>query len=206
MYLHTAGIRYLNPSDSDKKVLEGLLKLRISTGALEKTKLNTHTNSNEGSNRGLSASMPKNVNFSRNAPARAHAAVHRLNYGHGESLLRKLQAVGSPISKGGSVATFVQSLQHSCEYNRNYKKTALVKIGHLRKKSSGIQAYYKAKNKAKSSKIKHDYYRKGQLDPKPSTSGTQSHVSKKKVFRPRRRGVASLNKRRKQDHTYAKLF
>ena len=59
MYLHTAGIRYLNMTSDDKTILEELIKLRISVTALDSTKLNSNTNRNEGDNRALSASLPK---------------------------------------------------------------------------------------------------------------------------------------------------
>jgi hypothetical protein len=203
IYLHTAGIRYLSMTNGDKKLLENLMKLRISVEALETTKLNTNTNCNEGYNRGLSASLPKNVSFSRNAAARAHAAVHRMNWGHGESLLRKLQAVGSPVTKGGFVAASIKSLQQQSVYNQKYTKTKLAKVKMLRRKATQIKAFYKAKHKSRIAKLQQDGYRKGQLDPIPGTSGALSQIPKKRVPNPRRRVTAVLKKVRKRDHTYA---
>ena len=57
----------------------------------KKTKLNLNTNKNEAANRGLSASLPKNVTLSRNCTAQAYTAMYRMNYGIGASLLRKLE-------------------------------------------------------------------------------------------------------------------
>ena len=54
-------------------------------GKLTLTKLYLNTNRNEGLNRELSASLPKNVNFSRNVKGRACATIDRLNYGAGDS-------------------------------------------------------------------------------------------------------------------------
>ena len=112
-------------TSDDKTILEELIKLRISVTALDSTKLNSNTNRNEGDNQALSASLPKNVNFGRNASARAHAAVHRVNWGHGESLFRKLQAVaavGSLVTKGGHVVACIKSLQDQSVYYQKYKK------------------------------------------------------------------------------------
>ena len=60
-----------------REKLRALLNIRLGVDALEKTKLNLNTNKNEAANRGLSASLPKNVKFSRNCTARSYAAVHR---------------------------------------------------------------------------------------------------------------------------------
>jgi hypothetical protein len=187
-------------NSSDKKILEDLIKLRISVDALERTKLNTNTNRNEGDNRALSASLPKNVSFGRNAPARAHAATHRINWGHGESLLRKLSAVGSPVTKGGRVASFITSMQHRSVYFQAHKKSKLAKVGMLKRKVAQIRAYYRARDSRRGI-TQHDCYRKGQLDPKPGTSACGMH--KERVRYPRRRGVAVWKQKRNQDHTYA---
>lgn len=61
--------------------------------------------------RGLSVSLPKNVNYSRNARARASSTIHRLNHGAGDSLIKKLERVSSPIKKGRYVARTVKSFQ-----------------------------------------------------------------------------------------------
>ena len=84
-----------------------------------KIKFCLNTNRNEGLNRALSASLPKNVNFSRNVKGRACAAIDRLNYGAGDSLLRKLETSEAPISKGGRVAKAVRQMnltQHTISY------------------------------------------------------------------------------------------
>ena len=77
------------------------MNIRSAVDALEKTKLNLNTNKNEAANRGLSASLPKNVTLSRNCTARSYAAVHRMNYGIGDSLLHKLEQANCPIASGG---------------------------------------------------------------------------------------------------------
>lgn len=101
--LKRVGLKHLNVTEHDWQLLRDILKLRLGPDALHLTKTNLNTNKNEGSNRGLSASLPKNVNFSRNAPARACSVVHRLNNGAAKSLLLKLQAEwGSKQRREGS--------------------------------------------------------------------------------------------------------
>ena len=91
MYLQTGNLHYLNMTSADRITLRRILQLRLGGNALALTKLCLNTNRNEGLNRGLSASLPKNVNFSRNVKGRACAAIDRLNYGAGDSLLWKLE-------------------------------------------------------------------------------------------------------------------
>ena len=52
----------------------------------------------------FSASLPKNVNFSRNAQGRVCSVIDRIKYGAGNSMVRKLENVKYPITKGGSQA------------------------------------------------------------------------------------------------------
>ena len=107
MYLQTGTLHYLNMTSADRITLRRILQLRLGGNALALTKLYLNTNRNEGLNRGLSASLPKNVNFSRNVKGRACAATDRLNYGVGDSLLRKLETSKAPISKGGRAANLI---------------------------------------------------------------------------------------------------
>ena len=77
LYLIPNHLTHLNITHSDREKLRALLNIRLGVDALEKIKLNLNTNKNEAANRGLSASLPKNVKFSRNCTARSYAAVHR---------------------------------------------------------------------------------------------------------------------------------
>ena len=53
----------------DQKLFVEILGMKLSEAALGRIKLNTNTNKNEGCNRGLSVSVPKNFNYSRNVYA-----------------------------------------------------------------------------------------------------------------------------------------
>ena len=70
MYLQICTLHYLNMTSADRITLRRILQLRLGGNALALTKLCLNTNRNEGLNRGLSASLPKNVNFSRNLTSR----------------------------------------------------------------------------------------------------------------------------------------
>ena len=66
------------------------------------------TDKNESINRAFSASLPKNVKFSRNAHGRVCSVIYRVNYLAGNSVLRKWENVQCPITKGGQVARAVK--------------------------------------------------------------------------------------------------
>ena len=77
MYLQTGQIHYLNMTDEDRVTLRNLIDTRLGAQALAMTKLCLNTNHNESLNRGLSATVPKNVNFSRTVtPSRPCVCSH----------------------------------------------------------------------------------------------------------------------------------
>ena len=111
MYLQPGRISHVNMTDRDRATLRNLINTRLGVRALEMTKLCMNTNRNEGLNRSISASLPKNVNFSCNVKGMACVATDRLNYGTGASLLRKLERNRAPITGGGRVARVARQLQ-----------------------------------------------------------------------------------------------
>jgi hypothetical protein len=161
LYLSRCGLTQLNVSDGDRQLLKALLLLRLGVESLRLTRLNTNTNKNEAVNRGLSVSLPKNVNFGRNAEARTHPTIHRLNLGAGNSLLQKLETVGSPACKGGRVAKAIRHMQITSRYHTEYLKRSFTRRRKLQNKLRHIRDYLTAKYQRR---IKPDY-KKGQLDP-----------------------------------------
>lgn len=161
LYLNTYGLSEVNISAEDRELLRALLLLRLGVKSLELTRTNANTNKNEAINRGISTSLPKNVNYSRNAKARACSAIHRLNLGAGNSMIRKLEAVGSPISKGRQVARAVHQMQVESRYHKQYTKRKHFKQQTIRRKVRHIKEFYAAKRLRKTQ----PEYKKGQLDP-----------------------------------------
>lgn len=87
-YLNTGVLRrgMLMPTEEDRRLLNELLRLRLGEAALLLMDQNTNTCKNEAINRSISASMPKNVNWSRTGRGRMLATCDRINKGTGESL------------------------------------------------------------------------------------------------------------------------
>ena len=106
-HLKANGMRRLNMTDGDRLTLQGLIEMRLGNAALQMTQHRLTTDKNESINRSFSASLPKNVNFSRNA------VIDHINYGAGNSMLRKLENVKCPITKGGRVARAVKRIHWS---------------------------------------------------------------------------------------------
>ena len=150
----------LSLTDEDKAILRSLINFDLGKKALNLKKTNCNTNRNEAVNRSLSASLPKNVNFSRNAKARALASVCRLNKGKGKSIIDSLEVVGSPVSKGGRVAKSFNQLQKICKYYKTRSQSKKVIAQRTKRMLSQMHEFLNAKQDPQSSD-----YCKGQLDP-----------------------------------------
>ena len=86
-HLKASGVAWLNMTDADRLTLrQGLIEMRLGNAALQMTRHRITTDKNESINRPLSASLPKNVNFSRNAQGRVCSVIDRINYGAGISV------------------------------------------------------------------------------------------------------------------------
>lgn len=184
--------------------------MRLGNAALQMTRRRLTTNPNESANRAFSASVPKNVKFSRNALGRVCSVIDRLNYGAGDSMLRKLENVQCPITKGGRVAHAVKRIQQDVAYQRQYARRPSVRLHRRATKSKRMRDYIRAKRQ----RCQDDIYRKSQLDPKPAshtvTTVAVTATAVTPVRRRRRQPPGnrtdhpySLRSRKSADHSYA---
>ena len=90
VYLSTHDITHLKMNENDTELLETLLEMRLSEEAIKKVSSGTSTQKCEAFNRSTSATIRKEVNFSKNFEGRVHSAAHRINNTLGESLKEKL--------------------------------------------------------------------------------------------------------------------
>ena len=83
MFLGTHRITEFKTNENENGIMlvMELFKMKFSLSAVEQMKLYTDTQIREASNRLLSVSLPKNVNFSKTMPGRASSTIHRLNNG-----------------------------------------------------------------------------------------------------------------------------
>ena len=206
----------LAPTEEDKQLLKELLRIKLGEAALLLLNQNTSTCKNEAINRSLSASLPKNVNWSRTGRGRMLATCDRINKGIGESLLHKLEVVGAPVTKGGAVARAVHRFQLDSHYDRAYKKRASVRKRIKCAKFRQRRHYHAAKAARVS---KRDAYIRGQLDPRVDHKCLQAtqrqhqveqlqHLRQIKQSSRSSRAAkkAALQKLKSSDHTYAYDF
>ena len=90
-YLLPANITHLKMTENDKLIMLELLEMRLSEVALRKIQTGHSTQSVESFNRSTTASMPKELNYSRTYEGRLHSAAHRSNNTIGESLKEKVR-------------------------------------------------------------------------------------------------------------------
>ena len=153
-------------TDGDRSTLQGLTEMRLGHVALHMTRRRLTTNPNESANRAFYASLPKNIKFSRNALGHVCSVIDRLNYGAGESMLRQLENVQCPFTKGGKVARAVKYIQQDVVYQREYAGQPAVRRHRRATKSQRMKDYFKAKQH----RSVLDVYTKRHFDPKPAGS------------------------------------
>ncbi len=78
-YLPTRNITRLEMDDNDKSILALILEMRLSETAVKSVSLNTSTQKAEAFNRAAIATMPKEINFSRNFSGRLAAQTLKSN-------------------------------------------------------------------------------------------------------------------------------
>ena len=159
IYLPSYTITSLNMDENDKRLLCEILKMKLSTQAIESMKLYDNTNKNEAVHRAISSNLPKNVSYSRNADGRLHSTIHRNNNDPGTSTQQKCESLGIELSD--RTKTFLNKLDKECSYHKEYQNTDIVKKRKISQRAVRIVEHktYKDSNKTKCD------YKKGQLDP-----------------------------------------
>ena len=161
VHLSPYGLTKVNMNPNDEVLLMDILAMKLSKESLEKLKFGTNTQRCEAINRGISSSLPKNVNYSRNATSRVASAIHRLNNGVAESTHKKLEALGCPLTRGGRAAQSLKAMEKNKKYDKLYKKTHKFKQSQFKRRISKAKNYYGQKKEI--SQRKH-LYKRGQLD------------------------------------------
>ena len=169
MFLGTHRITNLCLEENDKDLICEVIKMKLSDAAIEVLKFGTNTQKCEAVNRAISVSLPKNTKYGRNVFGRLGSTVLRLNNGVATSTKMKARRLGIRLSDRCTKA--FQQMQAEDEYQKKYAKSRKTKRMRLLAASRHLREHirYKKRNKVKSD------YKKGQLDPKPSTSKGDDH-------------------------------
>ncbi|CAG2191403.1 unnamed protein product [Mytilus edulis] len=113
----------LNKSENTAALLRECVKYRLGPTMLNRTCKNTNTQKAEATNRAIRATVPSNVTFTRNYKGRVHTAIHNVNNGPGESIVKLCQAAGVPIEPGSRAAHGLKNIQQHNEKHKLYKQS-----------------------------------------------------------------------------------
>ena len=217
--------RHFNMTEADRKVLREIMLMLLGEATLCLLDNFTNTCKNEACNRALSVTLPKSVNYARQAYNRMHSTVHRMNHGPGESCLLKLEAAGCAPSFGSKPALFFCRDQEQWQRAQKHSKSRKRKLERTLAERRQRSSHYVGKAARKT----RDKYRKHQLDPKrqqrPEKQAekrqreqrrrlrevrAEAREENKEIKRPRRssRQAQKLAPKphypRKADHTYSR--
>ncbi len=145
----------------DRYFLTTLLEMKLSITALKEMKLNSNTNAVEGFNSSLGASLAKRVTHFRNAPGRAHGAAYRINNKVGNAVIKSMEHLGAPISRGGKAVHHLKAVQNATVYSIKYRKTPEVKRRELKGRKMQMRSYVQVRRAARKTDYSAD-----QLEPK----------------------------------------
>ena len=157
--LSTYNITTLNMCDSDKFLVQEVLKMKLSVQALQTFKLMTDTNKNESMHHAANVTLPKSNDFGRNMEGRLHSLIHRSNNLPGTSAMQKCQHMGIDVEE--STKLTLGKMDKKCTYHKEYARRSEVQARN--QKDIGQKVYEHRQYKC-TNKIRTDY-KKGQLDP-----------------------------------------
>ena len=118
----------LSISGDDRQAIRRLLTSRgsrLSHKSLLSTRFETSTQKAEAVNSAFRTTNPKHsATFSRNARFRDHSAIHMINNGPGNSIARKMEAVGLKLSRNSRCSRTLKQIQKVRDYDKLRKRSA----------------------------------------------------------------------------------
>lgn len=81
-------------------LLHECVQYRLGPYMLNRTCKNTNTQKVEATNRAIRATIPANIACTRNYKGRVYTAIHNVNNGPGESIVKLCKRVGTLIEPG----------------------------------------------------------------------------------------------------------
>ncbi|CAC5419881.1 unnamed protein product [Mytilus coruscus] len=113
----------LNKSENTAALLREYVKYRLRPTMQNRTCKNTNTQKAEATNRAIRATVPSNVTFTRNYKGRVQTAIHNVNNGPGESIVKLCKAAGVPIEPGSRATRGLKNIQRHNEKHKLYKQS-----------------------------------------------------------------------------------
>lgn len=182
----------LNNEENDEVLLR-CIEYRLGREILQKTRLNTNSQKVEATNRSIRRSLPKNVNFGRAFPGRAHSAIHSVNNGPGESLQQLCIRAGCPIPSGGKVSQALINEQRLSEKQKERARSIVNKCKRITRTTHLFKMYEKDREKNKyirasiAKELKVQNHRKELPQPVPCTSASDHSYNRRAAVRTQRK-------------------
>ena len=122
------------PTNDDLIKLKECIHYRLGHGVLGKTKYLLSTQKCEAVNKAISATVPRNLTFSRNHDGRTDAAIHTVNFGIGAAILTECEQAGVGLTHGTRVTRHLWKMQREREMLKLQKKSPATKAQRKRKR------------------------------------------------------------------------
>ena len=137
----------LSISDADRVKIRSTLEVRVCSQRLWSTRLQTSTQKAESVNNAFNVTNPKHsATFSRNGKYRDHSAIHLTNNGPGESIVRKMDAVGIQLTANSPCVKALRQMQRKREYNKFRKSCQLYRSRRAKLRFRKYRLHEKTKN------------------------------------------------------------
>lgn len=142
-HLSSQRMSYLDLNTEDTAKLLEVINMKLGTYSIPLISQLATTQKVESVNHALNVSDPKTYHWSRNAKARNHAAVHRVNNGPANSIMQKLAHGGCSLNPDQPAAKTIQNYDRRLQYSKEYKRQPHVSARTRELKSQKIADYYK---------------------------------------------------------------
>ena len=147
-------------TENDEELLKTILEVRLSESAVDSVTSNTSTQKNEAFNRAALSVLPKDVNYSRNFPAKLHSKAYEINNTPRTAAEgRVATATNDPLSP--RVSRYLEYVSRRNEKRKRRQKTQAAKAKRVANRSAMEFEYHKARSCTDRS---NEEYIKGQLD------------------------------------------
>lgn len=204
----------LNLKGKDQEKVDEVIKMKLAAENIGRISQLATTQKVESVNHALNISDPKNQHWCRNAAARNHSAVHRVNNGPRESFRKKFESGGCELPKLTHAVAAIEDYDRRLKYSKLHKQKSTTISRSRQLKAEKLKNYYRnawRKNnpgdylkhqldEARAIKRRAKEYLAAAtspaVDPTPGTSGTRDNelLQARQTVRKAKRDVKHYDK------------
>ena len=127
--------------EEGENTMRGLIEYRLRAEKIRKVPTLKNTQKCEAANRGITASVPKNITFVTNVAGRVHSAVSRMNWGPGQAIFNQADYFGAPLPAGTRVTRHLLKMDRINAYRKAYKKSSKAILSRYKSKKAMYDAH-----------------------------------------------------------------